>query len=134
MHTFRVSLPECGGANEIASFFIASRGRATETYVRRHGETEILSAVESAAKQLGYTLRDKQRDVVVGFIRGQDTFVSLPTGSGKSLCYSVLPWTYDKLKKNRRPLSQSVVIVVSPLIALMKDKVSSLQLYRRGTW
>ena len=60
---------------------------------------------------------------IVQFCRGQDVFVSLPTGSGKSLCYSCLPWTFDLLKKHS---SQSIIIVVTPLIALMKDQVSAL--------
>ena len=50
-------------------------------------------------------------------------FVSLPTGYGKSLCYAALPAAFDKLKTGR---SKSVVIAVSPLIALMKDQVSAL--------
>ena len=93
-------------------------------------DCDIELAVESAAKRLGYKLRERQREVVVSFVRGRDVFVCMPTGSGKSLCYSVLPWTFDHLKKHpdhpRLPLSQSIVIVVSPLIALMKDQVSAL--------
>ena len=58
------------------------------------------------------------------FISSRDVFVSLPTGSGKSLCYSVLPWTYDRLRNRRKP--SSLIIVVSPLVALMKDQVASL--------
>ena len=46
-------------------------------------------------------------------------FVSLPTGYGKSLCYAALPAAFDSL---RRSPSQSIVVVVSPLIALMKDQ------------
>ena len=53
-------------------------------------------------------------------------FVSLPTGSGKSLCYAVLPAAFDSLRESGR----SIVIVVSPLIALMKDQVQSLE--RKG--
>ena len=51
-------------------------------------------------------------------------FVSPPTGSVKSLCYTVLPMMFDRLK--RTCVHRFVVIVVSPLIALMKDKVCSL--------
>ena len=48
-------------------------------------------------------------------------FVCLPTGSGKSLCYCLLPKVFDKLKP---PCTHSsIVAVVSPLISLMKDQV-----------
>ena len=44
-------------------------------------------------------------------------------GSGKSLCYWVLPGAFDQLRKTQG----SIVLVVSPLIALMKDQVASLK-------
>ena len=55
----------------------------------------------------------------------RDVFVSLPTGSGKSLCYCILPELFDTLRGNARK-GQSIVIVVSPLIALMKDQVRAM--------
>ena len=86
---------------------------------------ELESALDKAALEMGYTsLRQKQRDAVVGFLRGRDVFVSLPTGSGKSLCYAILPKVFDIL---RGKSSKSVAIVVSPLISLMKDQVHSLE-------
>ena len=48
-------------------------------------------------------------------------FVSLPTGYGKSVCYFPLPPVFDRL---RRVEKKSVVVVVSPLVALMKDQVA----------
>lgn len=50
-------------------------------------------------------------------------FVSLPTGSGKSLCYSCLSWVFDQ----QRNTSGSIILVVSPLVALMKDQVAAFQ-------
>ncbi len=88
-------------------------------------ESKILAAIEGAGKRLGYQLRPKQQEAVVSFIRGSDVFVSLPTGSGKSLCYSILPWAFDTLRG--RSKAQSIVLVVSPLVALMKDQVTSHQ-------
>ena len=88
-----------------------------------YSEAEVLFAVETAAGRLGYQLRQKQREAVLNFVRGRDVFVSLPTGSGKTLCYSILPGTFDILRKNRSP---SIVLVISPLVALMKDQVTSL--------
>ena len=52
-----------------------------------------------------------------------DVFLWLPTGFGKSLCYEVLPFVFD----DKLGRSNSVVIVVSPLISLMLDQVRSLR-------
>lgn len=58
---------------------------------------------------------------------GRDVFVVLPTGHGKSFCYGSVPRVFDKLKRvDKKP----IVIVVSPLIALMKDQVRSFQAKR----
>ena len=55
-------------------------------------------AIESA-KHLGYEdLKDKQIEAVTTFLDGHDTFVSLPTGYGMSLIYSLLPLAFDKYK------------------------------------
>ena len=48
-------------------------------------------------------------------------FVSLPTGYGKSVCYFPLPFVFDCL---RRVEKKSIVVVASPLVALMKDQVA----------
>ena len=57
------------------------------------------------------------------FLEGKYVFVSLPTGSGKSLCYCMLPKAFDRLRQSNSVATQSIVVVVSPLIALMKDQV-----------
>jgi len=88
-------------------------------------DTEIISAISQAGERLGFQQRPRQQEVVLAFLKGRDVFVSLLTGSGKSLCYSILPWVFDLLWK--RATESSVVVVVSPLIALMKDQVESLQ-------
>ena len=54
-------------------------------------------------------------------MEGNDVFLSLPTGYGKSLCYTALPYAFDELRATD---TLSVVVVVSPLIALMKDQVA----------
>ena len=87
-------------------------------------ESEITAAAERACERLGLTFRGRQREVVVRFVRGRDVFVSLPTGSGKSLCYECLPWTFDQLR-GAREQGRSIVVVVTPLISLMKDQVGA---------
>ena len=54
-------------------------------------ESEVSVAIMEAGRKLGYKLRERQQEVVAKLVRGQDVFVLLPAGSGKSLCYSVLP-------------------------------------------
>ena len=82
------------------------------------------AAISEAIKKLGYSeLHHQQELVLEQFVEGRDAFVSLPTGSGKLLCYFILPRVYDILKGVTSTESQSVAVVVSPLIALMKDQV-----------
>lgn len=57
-----------------------------------------------------------QQDIITAVLAKKDTLAVLPTGGGKSLCYQFPAVSLNKL-----------VIVISPLIALMKDQVSSLE-------
>ena len=82
----------------------------------------MASALSRAATKLGYSTLLPQQERA--FVQGRDVFVSLPTGSGKSLCYCLLPLLFDELYGSQR---KSIVVVVSPLISLMKDKVCSMK-------
>lgn len=76
-----------------------------------------MDALRQAIREYwGYeTLRPLQEDAMAAAVAGRDSFVVLPTGGGKSLCYQAPAIVADHL-----------TVVVSPLIALMKDQVDGL--------
>ena len=76
-----------------------------------------MSAVESAVFSLGYpSIKPEQERVITEFVSGKDVFVCLPTGFGKSLCFTALPIVFDLI---RSPSDPSIVVVISPLNSLM---------------
>ena len=99
-------------------------------------EREFLDAIEHGLRCIGrssLTLKPQQLKAVRHVYNGKDVFLWLPTGFGKSVCYELLPFVMDyKLGKRvseeesaRR--SFSAVLVISPLVSLMIDQVTSLQ-------
>ena len=75
---------------------------------------------QSLHRHFGWSaFRPGQRPVVEAVLSGRDALAVLPTGGGKSLCYQ-LPAL----------IREGLVVVISPLVALMEDQV--LQLQRRG--
>jgi ATP-dependent DNA helicase RecQ len=73
--------------------------------------------VESLQKYFGFDkFKDSQRPIIESVLAGKDTFAIMPTGGGKSLCYQ-LPAL----------MLPGVAIIISPLIALMKNQVDSIR-------
>ena len=76
-----------------------------------------VSLEESLKKFFGFSnFKGLQKPVVNNLLRGNDSFVVMPTGAGKSLCYQ-LPAL----------ISDGTAIIVSPLIALMKNQVDFIR-------
>lgn len=78
------------------------------------GDAEVHAALK---KHFGFTqFKGLQEDVIQNISKGNNTFVIMPTGGGKSLCYQ-LPAL----------MKEGTAIVVSPLIALMKNQVDAMR-------
>ena len=98
----------------------------------------VKAAVLFGVQALGYDEpTDEQMHILRAFLVGSDVFACLPTGSGKSLCYAALPSAFGYLRsmskgnlQGRQITSSCIVVVVSPLTALMVDQVSMFE--KRG--
>ncbi len=76
----------------------------------------LKEAEELLKKYYGYrAFKPIQQKAIESILNGQDTFVVMPTGGGKSLCYQIPALMLDGL-----------TLVISPLISLMKDQVDQL--------
>ncbi|MFN2511295.1 MAG: ATP-dependent DNA helicase RecQ [Pyrinomonadaceae bacterium] len=77
----------------------------------------LADALTSLRTHFGFDdFREGQREVIAAILNGKDAVVVMPTGSGKSLCYQ-LP----------AMMLGGATVVISPLIALMKDQVDALR-------
>ncbi len=76
-----------------------------------------ISLTEILKKHFGFTsFKGNQELIIRNVLAGNDTFVLMPTGGGKSLCYQLPSLLMD-----------GTAIVISPLIALMKNQVDAMR-------
>jgi ATP-dependent DNA helicase RecQ len=96
---------------------------ASPTSVKKKGKPEAGDAFPDLTEQLQHffgfdAFKDQQEHIITNLLQGNDTFVIMPTGGGKSLCYQ-LPAL----------ISEGCALIVSPLIALMKNQVDLVRSY-----
>jgi len=94
----------------------ATAAKALKTTAKKTANNKSTAPIPNLTKELanhfGFDgFKGPQEKIIESLLSGKDTFVIMPTGGGKSLCYQ-LPAV----------ISPGVAIVVSPLIALMKNR------------
>ena len=79
--------------------------------------TKEINLIEELKKYFGFdTFKGNQKAIIENLLAGKDTFVLMPTGGGKSLCYQLPSLLLD-----------GTAVVISPLIALMKNQVDAMR-------
>ena len=96
---------------------------ASASLSRESFNDAVEKALEALKESSIESLTKYQSKALFHVLNGEDTFVSLPTGHGKSLIYQLAP----SVSKHRGLLSEvPIVLVISPLNALIDDQIASV--------
>ncbi len=88
-----------------------------KTVAKANKNTSTVDLKEALKKYFGFEgFKDEQEQIIQTLLNGDDVFVIMPTGGGKSLCYQ-LPAL----------MKEGTAIIISPLIALMKNQVDAIR-------
>ncbi len=94
-------------------------GKGKTTAIKKFDIQNLEGLATQLQQQFGFDgFKGPQEEIISTLLSGRDIFVIMPTGGGKSLCYQ-LP----------AMISEGVAIIVSPLIALMKNQVDLVRSY-----
>ena len=108
--------PRCRSTQTVSDGILGNVPLSRCMSVRRESMSQSLHPEEFLERFGLAEFRLGQRDVIAAVLEGADCLCIMPTGGGKSLCYQLPSIARD-----------GVTLVVSPLIALMKDQVDTLQ-------
>ena len=117
MSTVKKKTPVSGAPKKSTSVKTISAKSPAKSNGKASGNTAAL--YEALQEYFGFNqFKGTQEQAILNLQSGRDTFVIMPTGGGKSLCYQ-LP----------AMMAEGVAIIVSPLIALMKNQVDLVRSY-----
>ena len=99
------------------------------SFFQDRSKESVRHHILAASSLVGYPkLKEEQLNAITELLRGRDTFVTLPTGYGKSLVYQILPVCAKNvfMGDHDPPDVFPIVIVLSPLVSLMADQAKRL--------
>ncbi len=83
---------------------------------------KMQEAISDSARAIGiHHMKPEQTRAMNSILSGKDTFVSLPTGFGKSIIFAALPMAFDQLKGNKM-----AIVIISTTFSLMQEHLEVL--------